>query len=157
MRTFPASKGRVPTLTLLGHLLVALFFGGCQSPRKAEEHGLNTRAAEVPQNANPVGPFDLRLSENERLGEVAFVSLEDRQVVLRSDPDTGFPNRGMVVARSADFTPTAILELAGISEGAAVGAQILWGNPQVGEEIVAPGPDLRAWGDRVLAELDATL
>lgn len=130
---------------------MTLWVAGCQQPTQKSADSREARmAANAQTGTTAVGPFDVRLSENERLGEIIFVSLEDAHVVIRTDPDVRIPASGMIVVRRADFQPTAVLELVGVQEGSAVGAHILFGQPQVGEEVVAPGPKLRTWGNSVL-------
>lgn len=141
------------------HWLAIVSLGGCSLL-------LGAGCANSRPNASPtaspalalgesVGPPFIRLSENERLGEIVWVDPRAPQAVVRADPDLALPPFGLVISRGEDFTPTAILEFTTLADGASRLAEVLAGAPQLGDEVIAPGPALQAWGLAQLEALDA--
>lgn len=133
-----------PRVKWIAALAVLMLAGACSS---------NSQKQIAPQPAEETeftGPSEYRLSENERLGYLSLVDSSLGIAVLRVDPDLQIPPKGRVISRTSGLKPTGILEITGMVKGSAVGMRILAGSPRIGEEVVAPGPSLRAWGDAVL-------
>lgn len=57
-----------------------------------------------------------------------------------------------VIARSADFTNTAILRPTDDRAGRAIGLQVIWGQPQIGDEFYLPNVPQSQWMRQTLTE-----
>lgn len=118
---------------------VVLFFCGllgCQQPGQPIAPSPNIPTSDSPS-----------LSPNQRAGRVAWVSPNDPVLVIELDPYLDLSVGGRLVVRLANGGPKGIVQITGMGHGRYRTAQLLGGRTDPGDEVIAPGPELRAWGD----------
>lgn len=135
-------------LRAAGWIALASLLGAC-AQRSTGAPG----AVAVSREKVPAGPPLVTLSPNQRLGLVVWIHPDGSTLLFERDPHVPPPPAGLIVCRDPnDFTPHAVLEIFEAPEGRLQPARIRTGRAATGDEVVTPGPDLRAWGEAKLGQ-----
>jgi hypothetical protein len=124
-------------LSVAGVPLVLFLFGACRSP---------SISGSPSAHLLPAGPPLVEISPNQRLGLIVWVHPERETVLIELDPHVAPPIGGHAVSRDHEtLAPSAYLRWLDLAEGPFHAARLLAGNPNPGDEVVTPGPELREW------------
>ena len=133
MRVEPKYRVGVYSLLLFPSALLLLICCGCATVETESSPSGTPRGIRSP----------LAASENPVVGTVVWSDPVAREAVVRLSDATPLPS-GFLVARNSNLTHRAVLKATGIRRGRTIGVRILAGLPEDGDEVVVPGPRLRA-------------
>ena len=84
------------------------------------------------------------VTPNETLGEVVWVDLVEREVVVRLDRDVDLTGESLVISRDESLQLSAVLEPHPEREGRTQAFTLLYGYPRPGHDVTVPDAETRA-------------
>lgn len=130
------ARHRMPALLALA--VATAIAGGCASKQdKARGQQLEITAEGTAQ------PDSFRPSSNRIIGEIVHADLREGIAVVQISAPPGNLEAPLLV-RDVDLEPTALLLASAYFKGRSLGVHILDGQPEVGDEVIQPGPTYQA-------------